>query len=322
MLRWGLIGCGDISEKRVAPALRAAAGSQLVAVARARAELAAAFAARHGAGRSFADWRELVRDPEIDAVYVATPVRHHAEQAIAALEAGKHVLCEKPMALSVAECERMREAARSSQRRLGIAYYRHLYPAVLRLKALLASGEIGRPVLVQAQAFEMFDPPAEHPRAWFLTKSQSGGGPMMDFGCHRIEILLDLLGPAREVTGFPANVRFKEREVEDTCVAHFRFESGARAVLAVSHAALESRDNFEIYASEGSAHVPVLNQGLIRIVTRAGAREESHPPHANLHQPIVEDFVAAVRDNRAPAVGAEAGVEVNRMLSLIYGPHS
>ncbi len=320
MLRWGLIGCGDISEKRVAPALRAAPGSQLVAVARARAELAAAFAARHGASRSFADWRDLVRDPEIDAVYIATPVRHHAEQTITALEAGKHVLCEKPMALGVAECERMRDAARTGARRLGIAYYRHLYPAVIRLRELLASDEIGRPVFAQVQAFEMFDPPADHPRAWLLTKAQSGGGPMMDFGCHRIQILLDLLGPAREVSGFAANVRFKAREVEDTCVAHFRFESGAAAVLAVSHAALEPRDSFEIYGTLGSAHVPVLNQGLIRIVTRAGARGESHPPHANLHQPIVEDFVAAVRDNRAPAVGAEAGIDVNRMLSLIYGP--
>src|SRR5262245_657170 len=110
MLRWGLVGCGDISEKRVAAALRSAPEGRLGAVARARAELAADSAARHGASRSYADWRELLRDPEIDAVYVATPVRHHAEQAIEALEAGKHVLCEKPMALDVAECERMRAA--------------------------------------------------------------------------------------------------------------------------------------------------------------------------------------------------------------------
>jgi 1,5-anhydro-D-fructose reductase (1,5-anhydro-D-mannitol-forming) len=97
VVRWGLVGCGDIAEKRVAAALRESRGSTLVAVARARAELAAEFAARHGARRSHPDWRALVRDPEIDAVYVATPVRHHAEQAIAAAEAGKHVLCEKPM---------------------------------------------------------------------------------------------------------------------------------------------------------------------------------------------------------------------------------
>ncbi len=317
-LRWGLIGCGDIAEKRVAPALRDAPGSRLVAVARGRAELARDFAARHGAARWHADWRNLVEDPEIDAVYVATPVRLHAEQTIAAARAGKHVLCEKPMALSVPECERMIAAARKSGVQLGIAYYRHLYPAVRRLRELLAGGEIGRPVLAHVQSFERFDPAPGHPRAWLLLKSEAGGGPMMDFGCHRIEILLDLLGPAREVRGSLSNVAFHAREVEDTCTAHFRFESGATAVLSVSHAARESRDSFEIYGSEGSARVPVLNQGRITIVTPAGTREEAHPPHANLHQPLIEDFVAAVGENRPPAVTGDAGLLVNRALQAIY----
>ena len=318
ILRWGLIGCGDISEKRVAPALQEAPLSRLVAVARARAELVADFAARHGVPRWYSDWRELVADTEVDAVYVATPVRFHAEQMITAALAGKHVLCEKPMALNVAECERMIAAARSRGVRFGIAYYRHLYPIVRRLRELLASGELGEPVFAQVQAFEHFDPQPGHPRAWLLRKAESGGGPMMDFGCHRIEILLDLFGTAQEVRGFPAKVRFLEREVEDTCVAHFRFGGGAAAVLTVSHAARESRDTLEIFGSLGSAHIGVLNQGRIRIVSHAAAREEEHPPHANLHQPIVEDFVAAVRENRAPAVTGERGLEVNRMLAAIY----
>ena len=317
-LRWGLIGCGDIAEKRVAPALRESSGSRLVAVARGRAELAKDFAMRHGAARWHADWHDLVDDPEVDAVYVATPVRLHAEQTIAAALAGKHVLCEKPMALSVPECEAMIAAARKGRVRLGVAYYRHLYPSVRRLRELLASGEIGRPVLAQAHAFERFDPQPGHARAWLLRKADSGGGPMMDFGCHRIEILLDLLGRARDVRGYPSLVCFTDREIEDTCVAHFRFEQGATAVLSVSHAARESRDSLELYGSEGSAHVPVLNQGRVTIVTAAGTREESHPPHANLHQPLVEDFVAAVRENRVPAVTGEAGLEVNRALQAIY----
>jgi predicted dehydrogenase len=318
-VRWGLIGCGDIAEKRVAPALRDVPRSRLVAVARARAELAADFAARHGAARSYSDWRALIRDPEIDAVYIATPVRLHAEQAIAALESGRHVLCEKPMALSVAECERMLAAARSHERRLGIAYYRHLYPAVRRLRELLASGELGKPVLAEAQAFEPFDPPPGHPRGWLLNKAESGGGPMMDFGCHRIEILLDLLGPVADVRGFPSKVRFQEREVEDTCVAHFRFASGATALLAVSHAARQQRDTLEIHGSEGTAQLAVLNQGRIRILSAAGEREECHPPHPNLHLPIVEDFVDALCQGRSPAVPGETGLLVNRMLSAIYG---
>jgi predicted dehydrogenase len=316
---WGLIGCGDIAAKRVAAALRDAPDSALVTVARARAELAASFAKEHGARRWHADWREVLEDDEVDAVYLATPVALHPEQAIAAAEAGKHVLCEKPMALDVEACARMVSAARHNGARLGIAYYRHLYPVVARLRELLASGEIGRPVLAQAQAFEPFNPTADHPRAWLLSKAHSGGGPMADFGCHRIEVLLDLLGPAARTHGFPSNVRFKDREVEDTCVAHLEFASGALALVTVTHAALERRDTLEILATEGSAYVPVLNEGVLRIVTAQGTREERHPPHANLHQPLVEDFVAAARAGRDPVVTGEAGLEVQRVLAAIYG---
>jgi predicted dehydrogenase len=317
-LGWGLIGCGDIAAKRVAGALRESPDSGLVAVARARSELAAEFARQHGARRWHADWRDVIRDGEVDAVYVATPVRLHVEQAVAAAEAGKHVLCEKPMALDVEGCERMRAAARAQGVQLGVAYYRHHYPIVGRLRALIRSGEIGTPVLANVQAFEHFDPGPDHPRAWLLRRSESGGGPMMDFGCHRIEVLLDLLGPVDEVDGFPVNVRLRNREVEDTCVARLRFRSGTEAVLAVSHAARESRDSIEIFGSLGSAHVPVLNQGRLRIVTPSGSREEDHPPPENLHRPLVEDFVRAVRERRGPTVTGEIGQEVSRVLAAIY----
>jgi len=318
-LGWGLIGCGDIAAKRVAAALRDTPDSALVAVARARAELAAEFANEHGARRWHADWREVLRDPEVDAVYLATPVALHPEQAIAAAEAGKHVLCEKPMALDVDACARMVAAARQHAVRLGVAYYRHHYPVVARLRELIASGEIGLPVLAQAQAFEPFNLPADHRRAWFLRKADSGGGPMADFGCHRIEVLLDLLGPRANTHGFPTNVRFRDRQVEDTCVAHVQFASGAQALVTVTHAAHERRDTLEIIGTLGSLQVPVLNEGGLRVVTAQGTREERHPPHANLHQPLVEDFVAAARAGRDPAVTGEMGLEVQRVLAAIYG---
>jgi predicted dehydrogenase len=316
-VRWGLIGCGDIAAKRVAAALGGAEGSTLAAVARRRSDLAADFAARHGATRWHTDWRDLLKADDVDAVYVATPVNLHAEHAVAAAEAGKHVLCEKPMALDVAECERMLAAARQNGVRLGVAYYRHHYPIIARLRSVLASGEIGRPVVALVQAFELFNPPRDHPRAWLLKKKEAGGGPMFDFGCHRIEVLLDLLGPVEEVHGFPTNVRFRDREVEDTCTANLRF-GGTQATLVVSHAAQGPRDTFEIFGTEGSAHIDVLNEGRLRIVTPAGVREEHHPPHANLHQPLVEDFVAAVRERRDPAVTGEVGLEVARVIAEIY----
>src|SRR6185369_14041146 len=144
------------------------------------------------AARSYADWHDLIVDPDVHAVYVATPVHLHSEQTIAAAEAGKHVLCEKPMAMNTAECDRMIAACRTNGVQLGIAYYRHFYPVVLRVKEIIASGEIGKLVLAQVNAFQRFNPQPGDDRHWLVEKAKAGGGPMMDFGCHRIEILLNL----------------------------------------------------------------------------------------------------------------------------------
>src|SRR5262245_54245537 len=141
-VRWGLVGCGDISSKRVAPALRDLAECELVAVNRARAELAQQFAEEFGAKRWHSDWRELIADDEVDAVYIATPVYLHAEQTIAAAEAGKSVLCEKPMAMNPGECDQMIAVCESKDVGLGVAYYRRFYPEIRRGKENIASGEM------------------------------------------------------------------------------------------------------------------------------------------------------------------------------------
>jgi predicted dehydrogenase len=317
-LRWGLIGCGDISTKRVAPALRDLPNCELVAVARARPELAESFAKQFHARRWHPDWHTLGRDEEIDAIYIATPVHLHAAQVIAAAEAGKHVLCEKPMALNLEECERMTDACRVHHVKLGLAYYRHFYPAVNRIKEVIRSGEIGRPVVTQINAFERFNPEPGHARRWFLEKAKAGGGPMFDFGCHRIEVLLNIFGHIKHAIGSTANVLF-DREVEDTAVALFEFESGMRGVLTVTHVACEPQDTVDIFGSQGSIHIPVLNQGVIRIKTAAGERTEIHPPHSNFHQPLIDDFVQAVLTDREPQVGSATGREVAKIEAEIYG---
>src|SRR6476659_1861289 len=148
-LGWGLIGCGDIARKRIAPALRDLDSGDLIAVSRARPELAKAFAEEFGARKWFDSWQELLSDSEVEAVYIATPVHLHAEQTIAAAEAGKQVLCEKPMALKPDECDRMIAACRANKVTLGGAYYRHFYPVIERTKEIIQSGEIGEPVLAQ-----------------------------------------------------------------------------------------------------------------------------------------------------------------------------
>src|SRR5438477_808412 len=152
-VKWGLIGCGDIARRRVAPALRDLPNCELVAVSRANFELTESFAREFGAQHWYRNWHELIADEEVEAVYIATPVYLHAEQAIAAAHAGKHVLCEKPMAMNVRECERMIAACAANNVRLGISYYRHFYPVVNRIKSVLSSGEAGAAIVAQMNAF-------------------------------------------------------------------------------------------------------------------------------------------------------------------------
>jgi predicted dehydrogenase len=318
---WGLIGAGDIVRRRVADALRQCPGCDLVAVSRARGELAGAFAREVGARRAHPDWRGLVADPEVQAVYVATPVRFHAEQSIAAAEAGKHVLCEKPMAMDLAECDRMIAACRASGVRLGIAYYRRFYPVVARVKQLVDRGAIGTPVFAQMTAFEPFDPRPDEPRAWLVERAQAGGGPMADFGCHRLEVLLHLLGPVRRVTSIVSTVALI-RDVEDTAAALLQFERGATAMLAVTHAAATRQDTLDLFGTRGSIHIAALNRGTIIVRRGAVEREESHPPASNVHRPLVDDFVDAVRTGRAPVVDGQVGRAVAAIQDAIYADPS
>jgi predicted dehydrogenase len=318
-LRWGLIGCGDIVRKRVAAALRDSPGSELVSVSRGDASRLEACQQEVGAAKSFSDWREQIADADIDAVYIATPVSQHAEQTIAAAEAGKHVLCEKPMALHTASCDRMIKACRQNGVRLGVAYYRRFYPVLNRIRALLAAGTIGSVVLTEIRAFERFNPQPGEPRAWFLDPAQAGGGPLMDFGSHRLEVFRNLLGRFEVADSEIENLAF-DRAVEDTALLRLRFDSGARGLLLVSHAPIEPQDTLDLYGTEGSLHVNVLNGGDLRVVTAEGERRESHPPHANLHLPLVQDFVEAVEAGREPTVNGAVGRDVQRLLEQAYRP--
>ena len=317
ILRWGLIGSGDIAQKRIAPALRDLPNCDFVAVNRARFELAEQFAEEFGARKWYRHWQELIEDEEIDAVYICTPVYLHAEQAIAAANAGKHVLCEKPMAMNVTECERMIDACRNNNVKLGIAYYRHFYPVIERVKNIIASGEIGDVVLAQINAFEFFNPSQDHPRYWLLKKEQSGGGPMFDFGCHRLEVLLNLFGSVKDIKSIVTNVVFN-REVEDTTAALLKFDSGACATLTVTHATIEPQDTLDIFGTHGSLRIETLNKGEMKIIKSNESVVELHPPTPNIHQPLIEDFIDAVLTNREPKVNGETGKTVAKLEEEIY----
>ena len=184
-------------------------------------------------------------------------------------------------------------------------------------KDIILSGEIGETVIVEVQSFEWFNRKRGEPRYWLLEKELSGGGPMMDFGCHRIEVLQHLFGKIKEIQSQLFNVHFK-REVEDTAYVSLLFENQTHAIIRVTHAVYEPRDTLDIFGTRGSIHIPILNSGTLLIKTEKGERTEYPPPHQNVHQPLIEDFTNAVLENRSPDVSGLIGKEVNLILDNIY----
>src|SRR5580704_3450764 len=187
-LNWLVVGIGDITTRRVIPAIQAEPRSNLYGVvSRDRAKGA------HYSDRVWTDLDRALCDEAIDAVYVATPVFLHAPQSIAALRAGKHVLCEKPVAMNYPEAAQMVSAAQEAGKTLGIAYYRRMYPKLQRARDLLAQGAIGRPVLAEINCHDWFQA-EDGRRSWLLNPKQSGGGLLYDIASHRIDVLNFLFG--------------------------------------------------------------------------------------------------------------------------------
>lgn len=317
VLRWGIIGCGDIVGRRIAPALNHLDHCEIAGVARRDPSQLEACRAALPAGQGFRDWRDLVAADRVDAVYIATPVSLHAEQAIAALAAGKHVLCEKPLALDLAECDRVLASAGRSSGFLGVAYYRHYYPAVIRMQEIIASGEIGDVILARFDAAETFRPAEDHPRRWILDQRRAGGGSLMDFGCHRIEILLHLLGPVRLTTGTTGRV-YPDHDVEDTATVAMAFVSGASGLVTVIRGGTEDYDTVSIQGTQGSIRLETLNEGWLTVASTGGTRRETWPCHANPHLPMIEAFSRDVRLGRPPAVDGRVGRSVQAAIEAVY----
>jgi predicted dehydrogenase len=294
MLNWVLVGIGDIARKRVISALRDTARSCLYGVVTRDPEKG-----RQYAPRVWTSLEAALADPAADAVYIATPVVLHAPQTIAALNAGKHVLCEKPVAMRYGQARSMLETAKASGRIFGVAYYRRNYPKVRRALDLIREGVIGRPVLAEASCHGWFDFAGGH-RGWLANPSMAGGGPLYDIGSHRIDLLNFFLGQPRRVTGQLSNV-VHPFEVEDSATLLIEYENLARAVVDVRWHCHQDRDEFRITGTGGVMDLSPLNSG--RLVYPGGV--EDLPPHANLHQPCVENFVAAVLDG-APLLSTGA----------------
>ena len=292
-VNWVVAGIGDIARKRVIPAIQAEPRSGLYGfVTRTSAKAAA-----YPGARTWASIEEAVADLAVDAVYIALPVAFHASAAIAALRAGKHVLCEKPMAMNFAEAERMvvegRNSNRASGRLFGVAYYRRLYPKLIRAKRLIGEGAIGRPLLAEANCHSWFEIAG---REWLADPALSGGGPLYDIASHRIDAMNFLFGKPERAFGLRSNAVHRI-EVEDSATVLMGFDGGVHAVVDVRWNSRVLRDQFRIIGEDGEINLDPLNGPELRVTNTGGSRTELLPPHANLHFPIVENFVDAILAN-------------------------
>ncbi len=284
-LNWLVIGIGDITTKRVIPAIEAEPRSVLYGVvSRDRAK------GERYAGRVWTDLDSALSDPGVDAVYVATPVFLHAPQTLAALRAGKHVLCEKPVGMNYQEAAGMARAARETGKTLGIAYYRRMYPKLQRARELLERGAVGRTVFAEINCHDWFQD-EDGRRAWLLDPQKSGGGPLYDIASHRIDVLNFLFGKPVKVCGQVSNV-VHAAAVEDSATVMIEYESGVRGVVDVRWHSRVPRDEFRIIGVDGEMSLTPLSAPRL---SYPGGSEEL-PAHANLHYPCVENFVSAVVD--------------------------
>jgi predicted dehydrogenase len=293
-VNWVVAGIGDIARKRVIPAIQSEPRSRLDGfVTRTPAKAGA-----YPDTKLWPSVEEAVADLAVDAVYIALPVAFHAEAAITALRAGKHVLCEKPMAMNFAEAERMVTEGRASGRLFGVSYYRRLYPKLVRAKQLITEGAIGRPLLAEANCHIWLEIEG---REWLADPALSGGGPLYDIASHRIDAMNFLFGKPERACGLLSNAVHRIA-VEDSATVLMQFSGGVHAVVDVRWNSRVSRDQFRIIGENGEINLDPLNAPELRVA----GRTELLPPHANPHFPIVENFVDAVLANNPARLACPA----------------
>ena len=282
MLNWIVIGIGDIATRRVIPAIQSEPRSRLYGLVTRDPAKAVPFGVR-----AWANLEEALADPAVHVVYVGTPVFLHAPQTVQALRAGKHVLCEKPMAMNEAEARTILHAAEESGKVFGVAYYRRSYPKVQRAKQLLTDDAIGKPVLAELTSHAWFD--GQGSRSWLVDPAKAGGGALFDIASHRIDVLNFLFGQPLRVTAQLSNV-VHHYPVEDNATVMIEYAGGVRGIVDVRWHSKVARDESRIRGTNGEMELSPLNgPDLIY----PGARENL-PPHINLHYPMIENFVDAV----------------------------
>lgn len=323
MIHWGFIGCGSVTERKSGPAFSIAEGSDVVAVMRRDMDKAKDYAGRHGIGKWYDNAGDLIRDPLVNAVYVATPPGSHAEYAIAAMRAGKPVYIEKPMAASYKECLEIIRVSEETGIACFVAYYRRTLPYFRRVKELIDDGMLGKISTVQIR-FAIPPYVADYDRdnlPWRVKKEIAGAGYFYDLASHQLDLLDYLFGPVVAVQGFVQNTA-RLYEVEDTVTAAFQFQSGVLGSGSWSFIAPEGSrtDRIDFVGTKGKLSCSTFDFSPIVFETETGMQEfaEENPDNIQLYliQSIV-DYLNGKGD--LPVSTARSAIRTNWVMDKILG---
>lgn len=307
-VRWGIIGCGNVTEVKSGPALSEVPNSKLVAVMRRDRALAEDYAKRHQVPHWYTSAKDLINNPEVNAVYIATPPAFHKEYALLAAKAGKAVYVEKPMAVNLAECMEMIDECKKLDVPLYVAYYRRALPKFLKIKELVEQGVIGKVRFVSVTQYQPIEGAEEIEKMpWRLNKDIAGGGLFYDLASHTLDYLDFLLGPIKKVKGFSTN-QGGAYEIEDIASGSFLFESGAHATGTWCFSAYQREDRNEIIGSMGKITFSTFGQSPIQIFSKDGLEEEimiENPLH--IQRPLIETIVQELTGTgECPSTGKTA----------------
>jgi predicted dehydrogenase len=283
-------------------------------------DLARDYAQRHGVPRWYDDAQALIDDPEVDAVYIATPPNAHKEYTLAVAKAGKPVYVEKPMALNFAECQVMLDACRQAGTPLWVAYYRRRLPRFLKAKEVIESGAIGQPRSVQVtfyRTFRPFPPGAEMP--WRFRPEIAGGGLFVDLGSHTLDYLGYFFGPIVQVQGFAAN-QGGYYAAEDAVVCSFTFANGVQGTGLWNFVSGVNFDQTEICGERGKLSFSSFGTEPLLLVSESDVRPivVDHPQH--VQQPLIQTIVDELNGiGRCPSSG-ESAAQTNWVIDQILRP--
>lgn len=319
-IRWGIIGCGDVTEVKSGPAFNKTINSTLVGVMRRDASKAEDYAKRHQVPKFFSDAEDLISDSEINAIYIATPPAFHEEYTIAALKAGKPVYVEKPMALSENGCLHMIEAANKYDAKLTVAHYRRALPMFQKVKELLSQiGDI-RFVSIQFLQPAQSNLVANSEVNWRVDPSVSGGGLFHDMAPHHIDLMLYFFGDPIQVSGYSAN-QAKLSEADDIVSGELIFENNivCKGLWCFNVPKEETRDLCEIIGSQGKVVFPFHGSFCMLVKNGEASRFDfTHPQH--IQQPMIEQVVKyfSGETDINPCDPAE-GAKVTRIMDIFTG---